>query len=104
MTQPADREADRSCRIKQSVCRWCYDKIPLPDFFKAVADMGLTAVDLLNEEEWTVAKDFGLTCSMGFVGAGSIPDRPQQHQVPRHDRQCAHHGHSRRPRPRACRT
>ena len=26
-------------RLKQSVCRWCYQKIPLPEFCKAVADL-----------------------------------------------------------------
>ena len=36
-------------RLKQSVSRWCYGKIPMPEFCKAVADMGLTAIDLLDE-------------------------------------------------------
>ena len=63
-------------RLKQSVCRWCYNKIPLPEFFKACAEMGLPAVDLLTEEEWTIAKrDFGLTCSTGFPAVRSIPAR-----------------------------
>jgi hydroxypyruvate isomerase len=61
-------------RLKQSVCRWCYAKIPLPEFFKAVADMGLTAVDLLTEKEWPIAKEYGLTCSMGSGAGGSIAD------------------------------
>ncbi len=64
-----------SSRLKQSVCRWCYAKIPLNDFFKACAEMGLPAVDLLTEEEWTIARrDFGLTCSTGFPAVRSIPD------------------------------
>jgi hydroxypyruvate isomerase len=62
-------------RLKQSVCRWCYGKIPLPEFFKACAEMGLPAIDLLTEEEWTIAKrDFGLACSTGFPDVRSIPD------------------------------
>jgi hydroxypyruvate isomerase len=61
-------------RLKQSVCRWCYAKIPLRDFFKAVADMGLTAVDLLTEKEWPVAAEYGLTCSMGSGAGGGISD------------------------------
>jgi hydroxypyruvate isomerase len=61
-------------RLKQSVCRWCYAKIPLPEFCKAVADMGLTAVDLLTEAEWPVARQFGLTCSMGSGAGGTIAD------------------------------
>lgn len=64
-----------SSRLKQSVCRWCYNKIPLPEFFKACAEMGLPAVDLLGEEEWTIAKrDFGLACSTAWPEFRSIPD------------------------------
>jgi hydroxypyruvate isomerase len=61
-------------RLKQSVCRWCYAKIPLPELCKAVADMGLPAIDLLGEKDWPVAREYGLICSMGSGGGGSIPD------------------------------
>src|SRR3977135_2963183 len=61
-------------RLKQSVSRWPYAKIPLPEFCRAVAEMGLTAVDLLEESEWPVARDHGLICSMGYAGGGSIRD------------------------------
>jgi hydroxypyruvate isomerase len=62
-------------RLKQSVSRWCYNKIPLPEFARAVADMGLTAIDLLDEKEWEVIKPYGLICSMGWkTGGGGIPD------------------------------
>jgi hydroxypyruvate isomerase len=71
-------------RIKQSVCRWCYEKIPLREFLQNVVDSGLTAVDLLQPAEWAVAKEFGLTCSMGYAQAGNIPDglnNPANHQT-----------------------
>jgi hydroxypyruvate isomerase len=71
--QAADRVV-KNGRLKQSVSRWCYNAIPMPDFCRAVADMGLTAIDLLEEPDWAVAKQFGLTCSMGYAGGGSIPD------------------------------
>ena len=61
-------------RLRQSVCRWCYPKIELTEFFKAVAAMGLTAVDLLSEKEWPIARDHGLICSMGSGPGGSIAD------------------------------
>ncbi len=70
---PATQEGGRAVRrgrLKQSVCRWPYRKIPLPDFCKAVADLGLTAIDLLTPEEWPVAREFGLTCSMSAAGLG----------------------------------
>jgi hydroxypyruvate isomerase len=61
-------------RLKQSVSRWPYQKIPLPEFCRAVAEIGLTAVDLLEEPEWAVARQHGLVCSMGYAGGGSIRD------------------------------
>ncbi|HMV46734.1 MAG TPA: TIM barrel protein [Blastocatellia bacterium] len=61
-------------RLKQSVCRWCYNKIPLEDFAKAVSEMGLKGIDLLNNPaDWPVAKKYGLVPTM-VSGAGSIPD------------------------------
>ena len=45
----------------------------MPEFCKAVADMGLTAIDLLDEPDWAVVRDYGLICSMGYAGGGSIP-------------------------------
>jgi len=72
-------------RITQSVCQWCYRQMALPDFFKGVVDRGLTHVDLLNEEQWTQAKnDFGLSCSMAYVGAGGINEglnNPKHHET-----------------------
>ena len=70
---PAGRVVQKG-RLKQSVSRWCYKDIPLPDFCKAVADMGLPAIDLLEEKEWAVVADHGLVCSMGYGGGGSIPN------------------------------
>ncbi len=58
-------------RIKQSVSRWCYSKIPLPEFCKAVKSMGLVGIDLLNPDEWQVVKEHGLVCTMAN-GPGSI--------------------------------
>jgi hydroxypyruvate isomerase len=83
MAQPAIALPSK-LRIKQSVCRWCYDKIPIRDFFQSVKDSGLKAVDLLQPEEWAVAAEFGLSCSMGYAKAGTIPDGlndPKNHET-----------------------
>src|SRR6185295_9410373 len=71
--QPAGRAVSKG-RLKQSVSRWCYAKIPMPEFCQAVAGMGLTAIDLLDEADWAVVRDFGLVCSMAYAGGGSIRD------------------------------
>ena len=70
----AQGKAVKTGRLKQSVCRWCYAKIPLVDFCRGVAALGLTAIDLLQPAEWPVAKAHGLTCSMGSGFAGTIAD------------------------------
>jgi hydroxypyruvate isomerase len=54
-------------RLKQSVSRWPYGRMSLPDFCRAVADLKLGAIDLLAPEEWQVAADHGLICSMGYA-------------------------------------
>ena len=61
-------------RIRQSVSRWCYQKIALPDLCRAVAAMGVPAIDLLEEADWPVVREHGLICSMGYGGGGSIRD------------------------------
>jgi hydroxypyruvate isomerase len=71
--QSGNRAVSRG-RLKQSVCRWCFQKIPLREFCRAVADLGLPAIDLLSEEEWPVAREFGLVTSMGSGLGGTIPD------------------------------
>jgi len=62
----------RKGRIRQSVSRWCYKEIPLDDLCAKGAQMGLKAIDLLNEDEWEVPARYGLICSMGYGGGGEI--------------------------------
>jgi hydroxypyruvate isomerase len=65
-TQAAAPRLRASGRLKQSVCRWPYQDIPLPQFCKAARDLGLAAIDLLHPDEWPVARDAGLVSSMGY--------------------------------------
>ena len=72
----AQEKAVKLGKLKQSVCRWCYQRIPLEDFLKSVAALGLPAVDLLQPEEFVIAAKYGLTVSTGYPGkgGGTIPD------------------------------
>ncbi len=70
----ADEPAATKKRIKQSVCRWCYQKIPIEDLCAAAAQMGLFGVDLLNPDEYEVPRRHGLICTMGYAGSGTIPN------------------------------
>jgi hydroxypyruvate isomerase len=71
-------------RLKQSLCRWCYRAIPLPDLCKSVAEMGLGAIDLVDEKDWPVLAEHGLVCSMGWHTGGDIPNGlndPANHEL-----------------------
>src|SRR5215471_6098858 len=62
-------------RIKQSVCRWCYEKVPLDDLCQAARAMGLQSIDLVEVKDFPVLKKYSLTCAMvtgvpGMIGSG----------------------------------
>jgi len=70
----ADEAAATKKRIKQSVCRWCYKNMPIEDLCTAAAQMGLFGIDLLNPDEYEIPRRHGLICTMGYSGAGTIPE------------------------------
>ena len=73
----------RKGRIHQSVARWCYKDIPLDQLCQAGAQMGLVGIDLLETTEWDVPARYGLKCTMGYAGGGTIPDA--LNRIPNHD-------------------
>jgi hydroxypyruvate isomerase len=64
----------RKGRIHQSVCRWCYQKTPLDELCQWAQNLGLKGVDLLEVDEWDTPRKYGLICTMGYAGGGTIPD------------------------------
>jgi hydroxypyruvate isomerase len=62
----AAKPTPRTGRLKQSVCRWPYNKVPLPEFCRRAKQLGLAAVDLLQADEWPIAHDAGLEVSLGY--------------------------------------
>jgi hydroxypyruvate isomerase len=67
------KPVQRKGRLKQSVCRWCYGKIPIEDFARESARLGLKSVDLAPANEWPVLKKYGLLPTM--IGGGTtIPE------------------------------
>lgn len=60
-------------KLKQSVARWIYNRIPLDEFCQHAKDAGLAAIDLLAANEWMTPKKHGLECSMAFG--------PKSHQI-----------------------
>jgi hydroxypyruvate isomerase len=60
----AANEADKKSGLKQSVCRWCYGKIPLEKLAAESAKMGYKSVELLGPKEMLAIKPFGLSCAV----------------------------------------
>lgn len=63
-----------SGKINHSVCRWCYQDIPLEKFAKACAKMGIQTIDLLKPSEWDIVEKEGLVCSMATDEFASITE------------------------------
>jgi hydroxypyruvate isomerase len=58
-------------KINHSVCRWCYNDIPLEDLCKAANKIGIKSIELIGPDEWPIIKKYGLTCAMPmFAGKG----------------------------------
>ena len=70
----AGRAADAPAgRLKQSLCRWCYNKIPLDDLCRQAAEMGISGVDLVEPADWPTVRKYGLVPTI-TQGEAKIPD------------------------------
>jgi hydroxypyruvate isomerase len=68
-------------RYRQSVARWCFARTPLDELCRESSRIGLSAIDLLSEDEWAEPPKHGLVCAVSN-GPGPIPDgwnRPDLH-------------------------
>ena len=69
----ADEPVKINGNIKQSVCAWCYPKIPLEKLAEEVKKIGYQSIELLSAQQIKVIQKFGLTCAV-MNTAGSIAD------------------------------
>ncbi len=58
--------------IKHSVCRWCFEDIPLKEFSRICKGLGIEAIDLLKPSEWETVEKEGLVCSMATDNFANI--------------------------------
>jgi hydroxypyruvate isomerase len=64
----------RASAIKQSVCRWCFNDMPLDDLAANAKRIGLHSVELLQPADFPTIKKHGLICAMvSQAGNGGIP-------------------------------
>ena len=70
---PATGNLKLKGNIRHSVSQWCYGKIPLEEFAKTCADMGMESIELLGEKDWATVRKFGLKCAVGYATDYGIP-------------------------------
>ncbi|HEX8039715.1 MAG TPA: TIM barrel protein [Chryseosolibacter sp.] len=51
-------------KVNHSVCRWCYNSIPLEDLCKAAKGIGLSSIELVGPEDWPTLRKYDLTSAM----------------------------------------
>lgn len=50
--------------LKQAVCRWCFQDMPLDQLCAAAKEMGLQGIDLVGPKDWPTLQRYGLESSM----------------------------------------
>ncbi len=50
--------------INQSVCRWCFDELPIEALCMLANEIGLVGIDLLGSSDWGVLQKYGLQSTM----------------------------------------
>src|SRR4051794_4263113 len=63
MPAPLSKPITRN-RIRQSLCRWCFDAIPLETLAAQASAMGYQAMDLVDPAEWPILRRHNMICSM----------------------------------------
>lgn len=51
-------------KVNHSVCKWCYDSIPLDELCKASKEIGIASIDLASPDDFATLKKYDLTCAM----------------------------------------
>ncbi len=78
-------------RIHHSVCRWCYDGIPLEDLCAAAKDIGISSVELVMPEDLSLLASHGLTCAMVSFPVGETPDGTKVGRIEKAFNRLEHH-------------
>jgi hydroxypyruvate isomerase len=70
----ASHPANPASAIKQSVCRWCFNEMPLDELAANAKRIGLKSIELLQPADFPTVEKHGLICAMvSQAGTGGIP-------------------------------
>ncbi|MBC6605448.1 TIM barrel protein [Hymenobacter sp. BT188] len=62
--KPPSQPTPLKNNIKQSVCRWCFQDMPLDQLCAAANEMGIKGIDLVGPKDWPTLKKYGLDSPM----------------------------------------
>ena len=71
-------------KFQHSVCRWCYNDIPLEELCEKSVDLGIKSVEIVGPKDWPVLQKYGLTCAMGnapFISLTDGMNNPKNHEA-----------------------
>jgi len=63
--------AGPAAQFKHSVCRWPYRQMSVEEVSRMARELGLDSVELLEPDEWAIARTHGLKCAVGYA---TVPD------------------------------
>ena len=84
------RAADPAgAKLRHSVCRGPFSKIPMDEFCEACKGMGIESIELLEPSDYPVVLKHGLQCAVGRFTSKQLPgshincgwNRPEYHDV-----------------------
>lgn len=78
-------------RINHSVCKWCYNSIPLEDLCVAGKEFGLKSIELLMPEDFAVLKKHDMTCAMVSFPGSTTPSGVKVGGIERAFNRVEHH-------------
>ena len=61
----------QTAAFKHSVCRWPYRQMTVEEVARMAKELGLDSVELLEPNEWPIARQHGLSCAVGYA---PVPD------------------------------
>ena len=70
--------------FKHSVCRWCFNDIPLETLASKVKAIGIESIELLTPNEWSTVYSAGLTCALAtadFISLTEGFNNPRNHKL-----------------------
>ena len=58
--------------VNHSVCRWCYNPMPLEELIQGAKELGLKSIEILGPDDWKEVQKHGLTCAVATGSVASI--------------------------------